>query len=190
MKDGQKRSGKSGFTLAETLITVLLLLMVSSIVAAGIPVARNVYEKVLVSANAEVLLSTSVSALRSELGTARTVSVSDDGSISYYSGSTGSYSRIYPDNNNAEKPGILMIAEYMTGITGTGEEPAGGMSAPIVRQLVTDAAATGDLFITYESAALTDGGIVEISGLSVRRKSAPDESVTDADLLSIRAFNM
>lgn len=183
------RRTSPGFTLAETLVTVLLLLMVSSIVAAGIPVARNVYERVLVSANAEVLLSTSVSALRNELGTARSISVADGKSISYYSSDTGSYSRIYPDENNDEKPGVILLQEYL-GLPQEEGEPAAGQAAPAPRQLITDAAATGDLYITYDSASVTEDGIVEIRGLRVRRRSEADKPVTDAELLSIRAFNM
>ena len=42
MKRKSKLKSRSGFTLAETLLAILILLLVSSIVAQGIPVARNV----------------------------------------------------------------------------------------------------------------------------------------------------
>ena len=58
----KKLKGKSGFTLAETLLAVLILLLVSTIVANGIPVARNVYNNVIIGANAQMLLSTAVTA--------------------------------------------------------------------------------------------------------------------------------
>ena len=61
------RRGRSGFTIAETLVAVLILLMVSSVVAAGIPAAKSAFEKVVVGANAEILLSTSVASLRDQL---------------------------------------------------------------------------------------------------------------------------
>ena len=64
-----KRS-QAGFTLAETLIAILILLMVSAIVAGAIPTASNVYVKTVDAANAQVVLSTAVTALRDELGTA------------------------------------------------------------------------------------------------------------------------
>ena len=39
MKKRKKARSRSGFTLAETLLAVLILLMVSAITAAGIPAA-------------------------------------------------------------------------------------------------------------------------------------------------------
>ena len=72
----RKLNQKAGFTLAETLVTILILLMVSSIVAGGIPAATNAYYKAVDGANAQVLLSTAATALRDELGTARDITVS------------------------------------------------------------------------------------------------------------------
>ncbi len=61
---------KAGFTIVEMLMTTLILLMVTAIVAAGIPVAVNAYEKVLDAANAQLLLSTTISRMQEELSTA------------------------------------------------------------------------------------------------------------------------
>ena len=44
---------QSGFTLAETLLTVLILLLVSGIVATGMPAVQTAYEKIVISANAQ-----------------------------------------------------------------------------------------------------------------------------------------
>lgn len=92
-----KRKGKlyrnSGFTLAETLLAVLILLMVSTIVATGVPVAKNAYEKVVLGSNAQVLLSNAISALRYELGTARDISI-DGTTVTYISADTGAQSRL------------------------------------------------------------------------------------------------
>ena len=71
----QKLKRESGFTLAETLMAVLILLMVSAVVATGIPAAANAYNKAVDAANAHVLLSTMVTALRDELGMAKEVEV-------------------------------------------------------------------------------------------------------------------
>ena len=49
-----------GFTLGETLLAVLIMLLAASIMVSGIPAARAAYEKVVLSSNAEVLLSTAV----------------------------------------------------------------------------------------------------------------------------------
>ena len=49
------RRGRSGFTIGETLVAVLILLMVSSVVAAGIPAAKSAFEKVVIGANVEYM---------------------------------------------------------------------------------------------------------------------------------------
>ena len=175
-----------GFTLAETLVAVLIMLMVSSVVAAGIPSAQRAYDKVVVSANAEVLLSTSVSALRDELGTARDIYVENDTDLFYYSADTGNQAKIYPDSD-----GILMLEEYIgfqlpDSSSDTGNPPAGTTpSSGQKRQLVTNAAATRDLYITYESVSAS-GGMVTINGLKVCRKST-GSVVTTVDRLLIRS---
>ena len=53
-----KLNNEDGFTLAETLMTVLIMLLVSSVIAAGIPAAAKAYRKAVDAANAQVLLST------------------------------------------------------------------------------------------------------------------------------------
>ena len=93
----------SGFTLAETLIAILILLMVSSVVAAGIPAASNAYYKVVDGANAQVLLSTAATALRDELATARDLEVGNGSSgtstsITYYNRDAGRKSMISLDS--------------------------------------------------------------------------------------------
>lgn len=79
---------RRGFTLAETLLAVLILLLVSVIVATGIPAAKNAYYKVVLGANAQSLLSTTATALRNELGTAWDVEVSGK-DVSYYKADSG-----------------------------------------------------------------------------------------------------
>lgn len=103
----KKRNSRAGFTLAETLMAVLIMLLVSGIVAAGIPAAKNAYEKVVLASNAEVMLTTAESALRDELGTAWNVEpVSSSDSITYFSADTGMRSML------AMVDGDLTITEY------------------------------------------------------------------------------
>lgn len=103
----KKRNSRAGFTLAETLMAVLIMLLVSGIVAAGIPAAKNAYEKVVLASNAEVMLTTAESALRDELGTAWNVEpVSNSDSITYFSADTGMRSKLEMDGKD------LSITEY------------------------------------------------------------------------------
>ena len=73
----KKLKSRAGFTLAETLLAVAILMLVSVIVATGIPVARKAYEKVVLSSNAETMLTTAISSLRNELGTAAEIKLDD-----------------------------------------------------------------------------------------------------------------
>ena len=103
----KKRNSRAGFTLAETLMAVLIMLLVSGIVAAGIPAAKNAYEKVVLASNAEVMLTTAESALRDELGTAWNVEpVSNSTSITYFSADTGMRSKLAMTGDD------LTITEY------------------------------------------------------------------------------
>ena len=105
-----------GFTLAETLVAVIILLLVSTIVARGVPVAKNAYEKVVVGANARVMLTTAITALRNELSTAQRIEQippSDTKSISYYSADRGATSKLYINNGDTNYPdGTIMIQEF------------------------------------------------------------------------------
>lgn len=76
-----------GFSLAETLMAVLILLMVSAVVAGGIPAAASAMKKIIDGSNAQSLLSITMTRLRDELSLAsgEGIIVSDT-SISYVSG--------------------------------------------------------------------------------------------------------
>ena len=108
----RKIKTQSGFTLAETLLAVLILLLVSGIVVTGLPVVRNVYEKVVLGANAQVMLSTAITALKSELGTAWDVECAKDHSITYYSAKTGNRSQISIKDSKTGMPMPIRLMEY------------------------------------------------------------------------------
>lgn len=191
MKAEQRKNLRAGFTLAEMLVALLILLMVSSVVAAGIPVAVRAYTKVTRSANAEVLLSTSVSALRDQLGTARDITVSEDKkSVTYFSDDTGSYSRIDLSSDPDQKDNI-MITEYLVpeliSDNGGGSSGAnGGSGQGISWPLVSNAAATRELYITYGTISY-ENGIISISNLAVKMKISKDV-LTSIEKLDIRTF--
>ena len=155
----RKLKERAGFTLAEMLLATLILLLVSSIVVAGIPAAKNAYEKVVLGSNAQILLSTTAAALRDELGTAWDVKAGE-GELRYFSADTGTVSRLYIENN------MIMLQEY------AGLEEIDGNKTGRVRPLISEAEATSDLYVTYGSVSY-DGqnGIVKFSDLKVCRSS-------------------
>ena len=154
---------RSGFTLSETLVAVVILILVTSVVALGIPVAVNVYDRVVTSANAQVLLSTTMTCLRDELGTATDVSYT--GTTISYKNSSGVESTIKLGNDagagTTSEKGVFL--QYVTVMDGT-----------IVRRLVSDAAANKNLYMTYTIHGYADG-VLTLENLEVKKLS--DNSV-------------
>ena len=69
---------KAGFTLAEMLLTVLLLTIVLGGLTSAIAAAVNVYNRVRIRSEAEVLLSTAADAVSADLSTARNIKLGSD----------------------------------------------------------------------------------------------------------------
>ncbi len=179
----QRLTKPDGFTLAETLLAVLILLLVSGIVATGVPVARNVYYKTVLSANAQVMLSTAVTALRDELGTAWKVEILDENNIRYYSAETGWKSIM---TLKMEKPATdskgreylpISVSEYVT-ITNGNMEFSSTPNAP--HSLVPDK--NSDMFVRGSAFKCSNGNIV-LETLEVVLKD--DISIKLADLSDV-----
>ena len=183
MKKTRKLNSRGGFTLAETLLAVLILLMVSVIVATGVPVAKNAYEKVVIAANAQVLLSTAVNTLRDELGTAWDVEVVEEGKtelkttkIKYFCADTGARAEIYL---NAEKDNTVYrtrFAPQTADMVALGISVATDQDGP----LVSPQASTERLRVKYDSVTMA-GDVVTFEGLKVYLEGREDEDAL-ADL--------
>lgn len=162
MKRLRKLKNQAGFSLAELLMTVLILLMVSLIVAIGMPAARNAYEKTVIGANAQAMLSTAVAALRDELGTAWDVQVPNTTTATYFKADTGTMAQISKgeDGSIALKDFVAVdfVHDYSEESTPLGN----------ARHLVPSEN-TG-LYVTYDGIEY-DSGIVKISGLMVCRQT-------------------
>lgn len=160
----RKLSNKRGFTLAETLLAVLILLLVSVVVATGMPAATNAYNKVILGANAKVMLSTAITALHDEIGTAWRIEPSPDKkSITYFNASTGAKSKIFLDTDSYN---AIQVQDYIPlnddkdlihvndGTAAEGEP----------YHLVSDSQSS--MSVTYTTIEY-DSGIVTITGLKV-----------------------
>lgn len=180
----RKLNSNKAFTLAETLLAVLILLMVSTIVATGIPVARNAYEKVVLASNAEVLLSTTISTLRNELGTAMNVdipggttdsNVKTGTEVSYYNSARGSSSKISMESGGTD---IQFQRYYSAEGLSKGSDPV---------NLISDKTATNNLHVTFGTVKYNQNtGIVTFSDLAVKRDST---TFASRDELSIRVIS-
>ena len=184
----QRIKKQKGFTLAETLLAVLIMSLVAVILATGMPAAKSAYERVVDAANAQVLLSTTVQALRDELGTARDVKpvpasgggTSDYTKISYFSADRGSRSEIFKDVNNKE----IRIRDYAStaeSLTDFGidvkESDNNG------RLLVASEGAASTLYATYDTLAYEqDTGIVSFVNLRVMHRLKNGTEIEVANL--------
>lgn len=63
----EKIHSEEGFTLSETLMTVVLIGLITMAMAGGIVAAKNVYQRISLRADAQTLLATTVSAVTEDL---------------------------------------------------------------------------------------------------------------------------
>lgn len=179
MKQKNQKRNRGGFTLAETLIAVLILTMVAGIVAGGIPAARNALDKAVDASHSQLLLSTTMTSLRNELATARSITcasetVNEDGSVAEdpaarkiisYVDSSGAVCTLQSDD------GIYVTKEASPDISSGVYHP--GITH---RLLVSEQAATKNLYAAFTSASYNNG-IVKIEGLKVCKKQGDSELV-------------
>ena len=130
-----------GFTLTEMLVTMLIVVMASTLLATGMPVAIRTYKDTVSSANAQMALSTTTAALRAELGLATQVRVRN-GAI-YYVGDEGCWVKIA--NSDSSDFGKGLTKTYCKGdftITSTPVDD-------VTYDLVPKASVTGDLHVSF-----------------------------------------
>lgn len=163
MKLYGKINSRQGFSIGELLVATLILLMVSSVVAGGIPVARDAYLKVTIGANSQVFLSTAITELRNELGTASNVKKSGN-DIVYISGTTGSISKL-----SNETDGIT-ITEYSFNPLNPDPVEAVKGTPLRTRVLVPKSPAPDSLYASFTLKDVSDG-VVEFEELTVKRDS-------------------
>lgn len=168
----KRLKNQSGFTLAETLLAVLILLLVSVIVATGMPAARNAYNKVILGANAQAMLSNAVTSLRDELGTAWKVECKDATTLEYFDANTGAKARICKDGENSP----ILIKNYISLKEDLIHDNAEDKTNE--RHLVPDSN-TG-MYVTFEGFTLdNDNFIVTVNGLKVCKQNSDNTTLLE-----------
>ena len=154
--------GREGFSLAETLLAVLILLLVSVVVATGMPAVTNAYNKVVLGANAKAMLSTAVTALHDEMGTAWQVKNSTDNkSLTYFNGSTGAQSIV---SSGDKLP--IKIRDYVPLSSDSDLIHDNTATKGEEYYLVSGEHFKPKMYVTYNTIQYSNG-IVTISGLKV-----------------------
>ena len=188
----RKLKNTAGFTLAETLLTVVILLLASGVVATGMPAAVNAYRNAIDAANAQVLLSTTVNALRNELSTARDVQVSGT-TITYTGADTGSRSTIDLSSSPftiQEYVGQSTSYEFLDGDT-LQAPPAS--SHPLVPEAMAKTTKNGSLMtveLGSSGGVALSNDIITITGLTVKRDGTVIARMPAGTDLTIRVFTV
>lgn len=165
-------------------MAMLILLMVSAVVAAGIPAAVRSYNKVVDKSNAQVMLSTTMTVLRDELKSATEVEVDDAKSMISYFNSADLYYTIFKelqetDEDNGIIKNQIMIDEYAYG---------SGSGNAYEHELVSTAAGGRTLYVTYGSVEFdSDKGVVTFKGLAVHKING-DHPLADVEEYKIRVY--
>lgn len=170
-----KARERKGFTLAEALVAVIILLLVSAVVAAGVPAAAKAYENVIIASNAEVIRSTTMAELRNELVTARDITNPDDNTLQFFNEAYGSISEIKLTND-----GIMFTRYAKDGLVITGDN-----ATTSARVIVSDK----DLYpysskVTYDD----ETGLVTFENLVVKRKKGNKNEVTEKTPFSVKTI--
>ncbi len=154
------RRNRAGFTLAETLICVLILLMVTGIVGAAIPTASNVYMKTVDAANAQVLLSTTKNVLRDKLGTSTQIKMTEGSNdVEFKNGNLGWAKLVIgaePGKTNGENGVWLVYGKLNNG--------AVDYTSSTAQRAVSSEATTEHLSIRFGG---DDGGITYVKSTGV-----------------------
>ncbi|MBR1629141.1 MAG: type II secretion system protein [Lachnospiraceae bacterium] len=168
----KKITKQNGFTLVETLLSTLILMLAFSVVVSGIPVAKRACENVMRGANAQVLLSTTITRLRGELGTASNIRAEGANRITYTNAETGASSRIYIENNTIKY-------QHYVAIEGIGKD---SNAVPFISE-----EAGGGLKLTCKGISF-ENGLITVSGLSVSDVVSNRSDLSHRDTLLIRVI--
>lgn len=176
-KKANGRYGQGGFTLAETLIAILLMSFVGLIVTGGISMGARVYGEITERSNAELLLSTTLMRMRDELD--RVEETWTQGNTTYFRTSTSNWRSLVTAKGNEKGVFIKEYKGYNLQI------PANPFAADgEIRELVTNAMGGKDgLYATFTNLAYVESddtdsnGYFEVTGLRVEKEKGGNKEV-------------
>jgi len=183
-----KIAGKTGFSLTELLTTTLILSLVTATIASSIPGAIRAYRTVVDVANANILLTSTITKLRSELTGASKIKVYNNGktvdrnkknTVDYTNGK-GVLCRIEFVESNDKAKGIYYY-EFKCDENGRAEpDPPGGYL------LVSQEAASKKMYVKGSVEKDPNGDYLQFIGLSVleddRDSTKDDRDITKSNI--------
>ena len=183
----KKLKSRVGFSLAETLIAILILLMVSAIVGGAIPAASKVYVDTVDAANAQVLLSTASTVLRDKLSTATSPEAGAGNTVITFK------TRTTVGGQSADAWCLIKMQSntlYMYyGSVEAAHETDTSKYTISSQKLVSLEAKTANLAVVYESVEYDkDTGVVTFKNLRVK-KDGTDATLAGPCDLSVRTFS-
>ncbi len=175
----QKIKENKGSTLAELLMTVLIIALIGSVLGGGLMVVQRCYRQITERSHAATLLSSTATLLADQLEYATDLSIDGD-SISFLNANSKVRARI----SWTEAEGIVLSYQgggaEEKGASDSEEMGTGGKTALVSEAGLTDALYTSFDSIRYERQK--DGrALITIQGLGVYRKSATEDSASVTD---------
>ena len=175
-----------GFSLVELLAATLILLLVTSIVAQGIPLAQRAYKRSVDLANAQLLLSTAITILRDDLGMANNITfqgaeaTENGGPTLQYSNARSGVKRIsakmkvvgsIPDNsddNVLHNYDIKMLNTVPVLVDKkTSDTDVGNTTLADALGISWALSEKQGLYLSFDSISVDDSGIISIHNLKV-----------------------
>lgn len=177
-KRKRKPGGHGGFTLIELLMVMIILLLAVGIILNGMPAALNAYAKAIDYANAQTLLSTTMTRLRDELGTAQEIGSCDTNEIQF-TNKYGNEIRIYKeydeenndDEENNEPKGLYLEYNFVPSVVPSEESAeAGGEKKIVSSPLASNGVTPRNIYTDFGSSEFDESnGILTIYNLRVKK---------------------
>ena len=178
----------AGFTLVETMMALIILMLLTAVVASGIPVASQTYTKAVDASNAQVALTTTAAKLREELSLAQDVFFVRAGEgtereVKLFKTSDGYWATI--ENPTGDEKGLYVQAYYGVPDETIGTAPYGMVKIPADKNgrypLIPDSAMVGNLKVTLDATKTPnitynyETGVFTVNGLTVTQSGTNTE---------------
>ena len=149
----QKHGAKAGFSLLELLLCIMIIGLMSVMLVTGVQLALEAYTRVVDQANARVVLSTTMTMLRTDLSDARDVKT-DTGKLKYEDRVTGASCTLYVDEDTAD---LYIETKY-------------GTESSEDKLFISETGSTKNLHVTCDEITYDkDNGTVMFAGLCVTK---------------------